>query len=188
MNQVIDTIMNRRSVRFYDSKPISKQDIELIINSGNNAPSGGNSQDWRFVVVESDDIRNEMSQFAMPIYKKWIAGSPPDFQDLRRHIDEVSSDPIYYSAPVIIFVIGTGATSPLDCPMVCQNMMLAARSIGIGSCWTFFGQLAQEAPSVKAMLELKADEKIFGPIVLGYPKDGFPPAPEKRPPEVKFIK
>ena len=65
--------------------------------------------------------------------------------------------------------------------------MLAARSLGIGSCWVNFGQLALDDPGVKAELELQAGEKVYGPLVLGYPQGEFPPAPPKKPLKVKWF-
>ena len=71
--------------------------------------------------------------------------------------------------------------------MVCQNIMLAAYSFGIGSCWVGFGQMALEDDEVKEALEIKENERVFGPILLGYPKGGFPEAPKKKAPVVKWI-
>jgi nitroreductase len=84
-------------------------------------------------------------------------------------------------------VIGTGGTMDMDCPMVCENMMLAAHSLGLGSCWVQFGQMALENPEIRQALELKEGEKVYGPIVFGYPRDGFPPPPPKKEPLVKRI-
>lgn len=70
--------------------------------------------------------------------------------------------------------------------MVCGNMMLAARSLDIGSCWLGFGTMGI-SDEIAALLELGQDEEIFGPIAFGYPKEGFPPAPDKKPVQVKWI-
>jgi len=78
-------------------------------------------------------------------------------------------------------------TAPLDCPMACQNIMLSARSLGIGSCWVHIGQLPLDDASVREALGMQEDEKVFGPILLGYPKDGFPEAPQRNAPQVKWL-
>jgi len=65
-------------------------------------------------------------------------------------------------------------------------MMLAAHSLGLGSCWVGFGAMVLEDPGVRNLLELKEDESIFGPILLGYPK-GETARPPKREPKVKWI-
>jgi nitroreductase len=186
MNQVIETILKRRSVRFFRSKTISRPDIEAIINAGNHAPTGS-QQSWRFVVAENADFRKKLGDLAMPRYKKWMENAPEPFKTLRSRIDSLLSDPVYYSAPVIIFVIGKSKTADSDCPMVCENMMLAATSLGIGSCWVFFGQIVQDEPSVRAALDLQEGEKIYGPIVFGYAEDKLPERAPKKAPSVKWI-
>jgi nitroreductase len=102
-----------------------------------------------------------------------------------KRYDELE-DPIYYSAPVILFVIGTSRFADLSCPLACQNIMLAARSLGLGSCWIQFGSLVTNNKQIKKRLGLTKGEKIFGPIILGYPKK-FPKPPPKKKPQVKWI-
>ena len=70
MNAVIDAIRKRRSVRSYESKPIPKDIINMIIAAGNEAPSSMNSQPWRFVVVEDKEIHQKLLQIALPNAKK----------------------------------------------------------------------------------------------------------------------
>ncbi len=187
MNQVIETIMKRRSVRLYESKPIPKEILQTLIDAGNAAPSGGNAQNWRFVVVEDETFKNKLVSLAIPRYKKWMEKAPKSLADMRQEIDAVASDPVYYNASAIIFVIGSGITSDLDTPMVCENIMLAARSLDIGSCWVYFGQLPLDDQEIRNSLEMQPDEKVYGPILLGYPKGDFPASPPKKNAVIKWI-
>ncbi len=188
MNQVIETIMRRRSVRLYESKPIPREILQTIIDAGNAAPTGGNAQSWRFVVVEDKSFRNKLMSLAIPRYKKWMEKASQELSDMRKEIDAVVSDPIYYDAPAIVFVLGSGMTGELDTPMVCENIMLAARSLGIGSCWVYFGQLPLDDQEVRNNLEIQEGEKIYGPILLGYPRRGeFPASPKKKNSVIKWI-
>lgn len=187
MNPVIENIKKRRSVRAYEAKAIPKDILAQIIDAGNNAPSGGNSQGWRFVVVEEEKFRKKLMEIAIPRYKKWMEQAPENLKEMRKEVDAKTTDPIFYCAPAIIFVIGSGMSKDLDCPMVCQNIMLAARAFNIGSCWVFFGQLALNDTEIKTALEIKDNERVFGPILLGYPKDGFPDSPPKKPANIKII-
>jgi len=161
--------------------------LNEIIAAGNAAPSGVNSQMWRFVVIENAEFRKKLAALALPRYKAWLEKMPDEIKAIRQEIDEICEDPAYYSAPAIIFVIGYGMTSALDCPMVCQNIMLSARSLGIGSCWVYIGQLPLDDPEVRESLKLQDHETVYGPILLGYPKDEFPEAPAKKEAEVTFI-
>lgn len=189
MNPVLEAIKKRRSVRSYESKPIPKDIINTIIETGNQAPSAMNSQPWRFVVVEDIGLRKKLLAAALPNAKKILEhvkdSDPERYIQITKRYEEME-DPIYYSAPAVVFVIGSGRYADHSCPLACENMMLAAYSLGIGSCWVGFGSMITDDPEVIKALELKDDEKIFGPILLGYPKI-FPEPPQKKAPVVKRI-
>jgi nitroreductase len=189
MNAVIEAIKKRRSVRSYESKPIPKDIITMIIEAGNEAPSAMNSQPWRFVVVEDEKVKEKLLGAALPNAKKILEMvkdvDPERYEMIIRRYGELN-DPIYYSAPAIVFVIGSGRYADHSCPLACENMMLAAHSLGLGSCWVGFGAMVTEDAGVRNILELQENEKIFGPILLGYPKD-YPARPPKREPQVKWL-
>ncbi len=189
MNNVIEAILKRRSVRDFESSPLSKKDVSAIIDAGNAAPSGCNAQGWRFVVVQDKAFLKKLANLALGRYKKWMdKNASPELKEMRKDRDNSTDDPVYYHAPLVVFVVGShGMTRDMDTPMVCQNMMLAARSLGIGSCWVFFGQLVLDDPEVRNVLELKEGEKVYGPILFGYPKAGFPESPPKKEPMIKWI-
>ncbi|HDZ62433.1 MAG TPA: nitroreductase family protein [Nitrospirae bacterium] len=189
MNSVLDTIKKRRSVRSYLSKPVPRDILNTIIEAGNQAPSAMNSQPWRFVVVEDGSLKQKLLQAALPNAKQVLEHvkeiDPSRYELIIKRYDEMK-DPIYYSAPAIVFIIGSGRYADNSCPLACENIMLAALSLGIGSCWVGFGSMVTEDAGIRAELVLKDDDKIYGPILLGYP-DVYPEAPEKKPPEVKWI-
>jgi nitroreductase len=186
MNEVIKAIIERKSVRFYKADKVDRNCIKEIINAGNHAPTGSGGQ-WRFVVVDNDEFRNKLAKLSLPYYEAWMQDAPEGFKNLRNQIDKIAKDPIYYSAPVIVFVIGKGMTADFDCPMVCQNMMIAAQSLGMGSCWVYFGQLVLKNEEIRNELELKEGEKVYGPIIFGFPQDNLPVRPPKKEPVLKWI-
>ncbi len=106
---------------------------------------------------------------------------------VRENIDSEVEDPVYYSAPAIVFVIGGGITSGLDGLTMCENMMIAAKSVGIGSCRVYFGQLVLDDPGVREKLEIRKEEKVYGPILLGHPRENLPERAPKKDPLVKWI-
>ena len=205
MNQVIEAIAKRRSVRSYDPRPIPKEVMEAVIEAGNQAPSSGREdestgefifQPWRFVVVEDPEFRRKLLETALPIWRNAMEGTkekhPEMYEQVMGRYQEMAEpkDMIYYSAPAIVFVIGP-AGSEISCALACQNIMIAATSVGLGSCYVGFGAMVTGSTEVVRTLELKEDERILGPILLGYPgKEEGPLAnirPDRRPPEVKWI-
>jgi len=189
MNEVIKTIKERRAVRSYQDRPVPKEIIEILIEAANNAPSGMNSQPWRFVVVTDNAFHQKLVETAIPnslqILEIIKETNPARYEIIKRRYQELK-DPIYYSAPVIIFVIGSGIYAEMSCPLACQNIMLAAKSLGLGSCWVQFGSLVLDNAEIKKALQFKDDEKIFGPILVGYPQE-IPQPPVKKPPQILWI-
>ncbi len=180
MNKVIENIHQRRSVRQFENKNIPEDILNSIIDAANAAPSAMNLQQWRFLVVRDESFRKRIAGIAYEKYKVWLNSASDDFKERRREIDAQVEDPIYYDAPVIIFVIGSGMTAHFDCPMVCQNIMLAARSYDIGSCWVYLGQMIFDDQDIRNIMELKETESVYGPIILGYPMGEFPEPPARK--------
>jgi nitroreductase len=189
MNPVIEAIRKRRSVRSYEDRPVARDVLNVIIDSANQAPSAMNSQPWRFVVVEDSDLKKKLLGAALPNAKAVLGNfretDPERYKQIMKRYEEMN-DPIYYSAPVVLFVIGSGRYADHSCPLACENIMLAAYSMGLGSCWVGFGSMVTADPDVVKALELREDEKIYGPIVLGYPRI-FPDPPPKKGPVVKWL-
>jgi nitroreductase len=163
--------------------------LVAIIRAGNEAPSGMNSQPWRFVVVEDARLRKLLTETAIPNAKRYVEtlrdANPERYRMIMRRYDELE-DPIYYSAPAIIFVLGSGGHAADSCPLACANMMLAAQSLGLGSIWVKFGSMVTDNPEIVRALELAPGEEIYGPIAIGYAKE-IPKAPPKKDAAIKWI-
>jgi nitroreductase len=177
MNQVIETMGKRQSVRLYEPKPVPKDVINTIIEAAHNAPfmSDQRYQPWRFVVVENPEFKQKLVQTIEPIRSKFVERlketQPETYERAQKQygIYDDPSDLIFYSAPVVIYVIAPAVNS-VGSAMVCQNIITAAGSLGLGSCYVGFGSLVQSNADVVEALELTDDERIYGPVILGYPK------------------
>ena len=122
LNPVVSTIMARRSVRQYLDKPVEHEKLEMVVRCGINAPSGMNQQPWVVRVVEDAALINQVTE----VYKK---ANP----------EQVNRDPgfknMFRNAPNLICVCTpTGGRGALDAGMLGENMMLAAQSMGLGTC------------------------------------------------------
>ena len=188
MNPVIEAMHKRRSVRSYEPKPIPRDVINTIIEAGNQAPSTMGMvkgvlrfQPWRFVVVEDPEFKQKLLQTALPIWKKMTESmkeTDPEIYEKAMKLYEAMPEPkdmVYHGAPVILFIIGP-IRNAVSCALACENIMLDACALGLGSCYTGFGAMVKGHADIVQALELTDGERIYGPILLGYPKD----APEKR--------
>ena len=204
MNPVIDAINNRCSTRAYDQKPVPKEIIDMLIDAGNQAPftSITRAQPWRFVVVQDKEFKQKLFQTAFPFWKNSVDGMKDQFPEIYKMatclydaMDE-PKDVIFYNAPVIIFVIGPATGGAVSCALACENIMIAASSLGLGSCYVGFGAMVKGNPEVVKGLELTENEQIYGPILIGYPKADLSPevakalktiGPNKKEPTTKWI-
>jgi nitroreductase len=205
MNPVIEAIHNRMSIRSYEPRPIPRDVINTIIEAGNQAPSRGRQekgskeflfQPWRFVVIEDPEFKTKLVQTTLPFWKNMTESMkethPETYEQVMKQYEAMDEpkDMVYYAAPVILFVIGPTGFD-VSCALACENIMIAATSLGLGSCYVGFGAMVTGNANVVQALELKDNEQIYGPIVLGYPKEEPSTLasirPKKKGPVIKWI-
>jgi nitroreductase len=149
---ILDTIRGRRSVRTFTDDDVTREQIDRLLEAARWAPSGGNLQPWVFVVVTSPEVKAELAAAAFG--QKFVADAPA--------------------------VIGVAAAPPKNspygdrgCQLYClqdtaaavQNILLAARDMGLGTCWV--GAFDDDA--VARGLRLKDDERPVALIPVGVP-------------------
>ena len=182
MTPTIQTILERRSVRAYQAKPIEPNLLTAIVEAGIAAPSARNRQPWRVTVIRDAALLDEISAQATDILRQLGASAraaEPDFQ-------------LFYHASAVVLVTAVQDASwrDIDCGALTQNMALAARSLGLGS--VFIGLLKPwyEAP-VSAPLREKmglGEEQAFCiALALGYPDGDFPPAVPKNKDVIHYV-
>lgn len=151
-NSIIDLIISRRSIRKYSDKEISKENIELILKSAMYAPSAMNLQPWHFIVFDDKKV----------------------FEDL---ILAIPHSEMIRSADKCILVCGDTEKEKNEswliqnCSASIQNILLAAHSLGIGSCWIAIHGMAQIIENVKKHFELPNNILPVALISLGYPAE-----------------
>ncbi len=184
-NSVIEVIKSRRAIRSFEDKPVPDSAVETMLEAATYAPSAINIQPWKFTIVTKKEEIKHISDIAKPLLLQTL----PDIADegLIRFRSALANPQynVFYNAPLVVFISGAKSTYAInDCSMAAQNMMLAAYTLGIGSCWIGTANLAINTPKVKADLGVPEDHEVFAAVIFGYPKGGFPKAPEKRPPQI----
>lgn len=179
MNDTIKTIFERRAIRKYKEKAVSKEIIEQIIDAGRIAPSAMNRQPWKFYVVTS---KEDIKLFSHEIAKQGLKTIPKTgikeavksivtgITNLSHGIDFLlSKDPVFHEAPVVIFITAPkdNEWAALDIGMCSQNMMLAAKSLGLDSCPIGFGKFVEKTKSY-SKLNIPSDERVHLAIIIGY--------------------
>lgn len=179
-NEVIRTIMSRRSIRKYQDKPVEHEKLALIAKCGINAPSAMNQQTWAVRVVENPDFIKGTTE----IFKK------ENPEQVKR---DANFKNMYRNAPNIIIVAcpKDDAFAQLNVGLMGENMMLAAQSLGLGTCClgsaAMFLQRSEAYKPYIAQLNLPADYEICYILAVGYP-DETPAAKPRDEAKIEFIK
>jgi nitroreductase len=181
-NPFIQMIKERRSVRSYDEKPIKKEILEEIIQAGKYAPSAMNKQPWKFIVITDkkviNDLSNRVRKELQKILKKRFI-SQFKFKELKdeqllHHVAAFAfseKDIIFFGAPALVFILTTDSLFFNEsCACCAENMMLAAHSLGVGSCWIGFASVLGMNKNIMDSIGIPEDYLIAAAIVFGYPK------------------
>jgi nitroreductase len=190
MEQILQAIKNRRSIRKYKKQDVPKDKLMKVLEAANWAPSNGNSQPWNFIVTKGEYVDK-----VCKVFNDWasdyIPNAPYIPQEKKAVMLEYAKD--FGGAPVHIIV--TYKTDPdeinteealMAASAAIQNLCLAAVEQGLGTVW-IAGHTAHSSET-RAILGIDQDQKIAGIIPIGFP-DMDPPPPEREDPElVKKVK
>lgn len=174
MNEVIDAMKKRRSVRKFKSNMPPKSDIEQIIEAGLYAASGKNMQSAKIIAITDKTLRDEISALNCKI-GGWDKGFDP-----------------FYNAPVILLVIADKSfpTSIYDGSLVMGNLMLAAHSLGLGSIWIHRAKEECETPEIKKLLAdlgIEGEWEGVGHCAVGYADVDTSKILERKPDRVYWV-
>lgn len=181
MDNIIDIIKTRRSVRKYKDTIVEKETIAQILQAGAMAPSAGNSQPWEFIVVQGE--------YAEQISHEFYCFAQKHIQTAQYIPEEKKSEMLNYSknfggAPhqiVVIYSLLNNSISNQEtlksCGAAIQNILLQATASGLGTVW--IGSKINHSDRVKEILKLEANKAIAGIIPIGY-ADENPPIPKRR--------
>ena len=178
MNEVMNTILHRRSIRRFDSRQIEESALQEILQAGLYAPSAGGRQGVIFAVCQDREINERLGRIKR-------ANSHPRMATAASYVSReqpsIADDPkltnAFYDAPTVItfFAPKQFLFSVDDCAVAAENMMLAADALGIGSCYIGQGWPAFADPYGKEVLKkwrIPTDHYAVMQLVLGYPREG----------------
>lgn len=164
MNEIIQNILTRRSVRKFTEQPVSREDLELIIKAGLYAPSARNLQTWKFTALTK---RSDIDALAKAIENALYR----------------SGYDMYRPAAVIIpSNVNDSPYGKEDNACALENIFLAAHSLGIGSVWINQLQGLCDESEIRVLLRswgIPENHIVYGIAALGYPAEGAAREPNK---------
>jgi nitroreductase len=164
-NEVLEAMKLRRSIRAYKPDQITDEELDTVLEAGTYAATGMNKQSPKMVVVQDKEARDLLSR-------------------LNAQVMGIDSDP-FYGAPtiVVVFADKTRNTYIEDGSLVIGNMLLAAYSIGLGSCWIHRAREVFSGPEGKALMnkwDISENHIGIGHCALGYPAVPLPSAQPRK--------
>lgn len=172
MNEVLNTIAARRSHRAYQETQITEEQLQCLLKAGMEAPSAVNRQPWHFTVVQNQPLLAEINQ---AVWEETMKADPenrsPRFRDASFHV--------FYHAPTVIFISadrenGWGA---LDSGIACQNICLAAESLGLGTVILGMPKAAfqnEKGDAFRKALSFPETHDFAIAVAVGIPADDKP--------------
>ena len=185
MNTIIETIKSRRSVRSFKPAQLKESELKAILEAGSFAPSAMNGQTWHFTVIQDKALLDKWSGQVGEMLKS--VDNPK--------LQERLKDPNYhtfYHAPTLVVVSGQADAMfhVTDCAAATQNMLLAAHSLGIGSCWIGIISRLMDSPlgpELTRALQIPVGYKPLHAVALGYPAGDAPAAAPRTEGVVNYI-
>lgn len=174
MNGFVRELTERRSIRSYKKDQITDEQLEEILRAGQYAPSGMGAQSAVMICIQNPKVLSILSSLNA------------------QAMHQSDTDP-FYGAPTVVAVLAdsTVPTHLYDGSLVMGNLMNAAHSVGVDSCWVHRAKEVFESEKGRAMLKLwgLSDKYVgIGNCLLGYRNCDYPPAPPRKPNYVIRIK
>ena len=195
-NEVEKIVFTRRTVRNFSDKPVPEPLIRRVLEAGRHAPSGGNSQPWKFIVITDKTLMGEMNEAAYTMIKgtfdafmdeervkelaaAYAANPAPGGWDPRIILGGMGKavagqvNKVLVGAPVVILIAADSRAigGPQMQVGICgQNMILVANSLGLKATWIGFIAYCNARPDIMKKLGIEPPFVITSSVVLGYPK------------------
>lgn len=152
-----DPVLTRRSIRKYTDEAVGDVTVERLLRAGMAAPSAGNQQPWRFIVVRDKATLTQVTEWHP--YARMLP-----------------------SASVAVVVLGDpdgarwAALWPQDCAACVENMLIEAESLGLGAVWLGIHPLPEREAALRALLGVPEHVVPFAIVPFGWPQERKPPA------------
>jgi len=172
-------LSKRRSIRKYLDKPVEIDLLKNIIYESTMAPSAGNEQPWKFIIIQNSHMLQEISTACKETLLSRIAANPNDYAKKYQHMLSKESFNIFYNAPCLVLILGESNIKNLvlDCTLAASYFMMSAAAKGLGTCWINFATVLSD-PSLLEKIGVPENHSIVAPIIVGHP--AIEPSPPKR--------
>ena len=193
-NDIWEVMFTQRAIRYWVEEPVSRELIERVIEAASKAPSGSNHQPWMFVVADRDPVKTSLAEALRDYYEegplKTLVESSQKTEDSSQRLMMSGAENFFTNlrtAPAIIIPCLYKLTSPTSemntlvagssIYLAVQNMLLAARALGLGTLMTTSHSLIEEV--IRDVCKIPGDAQPAALIPIGFPAVKFGPTKRK---------
>ena len=182
---VFEVILARRSVRSFTAHELHRSTIKTLLEAAVRAPTAVHEEPWTFVVMQDKAALKRLSDRAKPLFVEEARRAHLDRQGHSFTVYTETSFNMFYDAGTLIVICAKpmGPFAAADCWLAAENLMLAARAMGLGSCVIGSAVAALNLPEVKNELGIPAEMTAVAPIIVGVPH-GEAPTSSRNAPEI----
>jgi nitroreductase len=181
---VLDAIERRHSVRHFTPEMVSKEAVDVLLAAAIRAPTAIHEEPWVFLIIQDAQRLQRLSEQVKKHFVQEAAHASLHFGG--NTLAQTFSQPdfnVFYNASTLIVICSDNPRpfAMADCWLAAENLMLAACSLGLGTCVIGSAQGALNTPEVKAQLGVPAGITAVAPIIVGIPAGETPTSPRKPP-------
>ena len=174
-------IKGRRSVRAYTDQPVSKDQLQAVLEAGTWAPTGMGREPWRFIIIEDKKLIKLASDETKTLVKQMMPPMAEEFSS--------EADIVCYNAPMLVLICSEkdaqwNHVSLLDSVLAAENIFLKAYELGLGTCYMGFVELLNNKPAVLKKLGVPDNYQMMVPFIIGHPR-GKQGAGKRKKPQIK---
>lgn len=178
---IFECINTRRSIRSYENRSISTEDMDKLLNLATKASNGSAMEPWGFVVLNDKD---EIDSWSEKI-KKYLLEHMNEYPYLAQYESWLSNSKysVFNHAHTLLIIYGNNEShwKTYDCSLAAGNIMLAAHETGIGTCWIGFAEYMLNTKEFKQKYNVPENYELVCPMSIGYIKKKLTPPKRKEP-------
>ncbi len=185
---LFEALYSQRAIRYFTDQPVSDETIHHLIEAGTKAPSGGNRQGWKFLVIRDEATKRAIADYYEQGWEHAYGSATPNPSELqprvRRSADHLARTMANVPVLLMACIEHDGGPSTMGrgssiFPSV-QNILLAARGMGLGSCLTSLHKRYED--EIKALLGIPENVETAALLPIGYPSGENRYGPTRRAP------
>ena len=185
---LFDALYSQRAIRYFTDEPVPDETIHRLVEAATKAPSGGNRQGWKFLVIRDQAAKNVIADYYEKSWERAYGSENPNPPDIQSHVRKSADHLARHMAEVPVLILACieheGEPSSMGrggsiFPAV-QNLLLAARGLGLGSCLTSLHKRYED--EIKELLGIPDNVETAALLPVGFPASRSKYGPTTREP------